>query len=339
MQSRSHLKIIILCLVSVVLLLVILWFVFSVFSESGTRTDSGWERQIQNPTEDSNLTNWGLACELDGSVYYSDFEIGIYKKGLTRDRLLVDGVYTDLCAVGKYLCCVELPQTDDEDAAKPVRMIRIDPESGEKAVLFEAPAGVTYLQVLHTGDYSLYFSMNDEDLYTVNLSGRSQGTGIFRALNVTSSGIYAPYVYKSGLQLLDFDGEVLQRFPTLDHYSVTVLFELGTTLYLTLSSEDNPGEPLYAAFDMANGVLQPLPCLTEFGRLKALSYWNGNFYVLCFDGEQCHLCLLYPDTAELSVLASVDAAESILQLLSIVNGNAFLSFPFSPCKSLFILLS
>ena len=71
----------------------------------------------------ANLSNWGYATADKETIYYTDWNSGIYKLVKDTKKILTEGEYTDIGLVGSTLFCVE-----HEDGAD--KVVSIDTDDG-----------------------------------------------------------------------------------------------------------------------------------------------------------------------------------------------------------------
>jgi len=271
-QTKKWMRIII-CIFVGILIGIALSFGVLKLSKDGIVGDTS------NSLIQANMSNWGFAVIYDDKLFFSDGSTGIYYlNGSEQKVLFIEGSYSDMGLLDDIIYCVESCQTNDGSYAGNV-IVAINIINGAKRIIYEPPSIDTQLIGDNVVDNKYFFSVDYDTLYSVNLEGEVENTGIRYARKVTESGIYTTDTSTYGLKLLSFDGKILESYPKLSKYEVEVCFELGDNVYLRYTDEDL--SKIYC-MDKKMGKVSVFPndeSLFDKNIASYINYYKGNFYL------------------------------------------------------------
>ena len=290
-------------------------------------------------TENANMSNRAYACEAEGVLYYSDANKGIYYTTEdTKDQLLAEGCFSDMCTLGSKLVCAESYQRDDETEL--LQLVMFDRTSGEKEVVFdtsETEEEIASLAILHKIGSKIYFSVNGKDLYTVNARGKVKETKIDNPKKVTSSGVYVDNGDGYGLRLVSLKNKELQVFDLYNAeedytYKADVLLEAEGQLYLRLMNDEETVD--YVKLDMSTGEYASLPYKKAYGTLTNMNYYDGQIYMTFFKWKTCYVCRIdaASDSSKVKLIKSMKAPSEEFNPISIADDTIFVTYPYSNNK-------
>lgn len=290
-------------------------------------------------TQNANLTNWGFACEIDGEMYYSDHETGIYVSRESGDELFIEGRYSDLCDLGGKLVCTEyyMKQYDETSSTECMQLAMIDLESREKKIVFDTPNDEDTLILLHRANDVVYFSLSEDMLYTVDQSGEVTYTGVSHVKKVTNSGIYTNKYSEKGLRLSSFENKEIRTYDSLDTYKVEVNFETEEYIYLKLTQDDGTTWD-FVRMDVDTDEFTSLPYQNEYGTMRSMNYLDGQLYMTFYDEGKCYVCKASETGSQLTLITTLDSTSEWLNLISIAADKMYISFPYSDTGSKLVAL-
>jgi len=310
-------------------------------------------KEVATVTENANMTNWATACETDDFVYYSDGKTGIYaslkqteetedaeKTEDAEDELLIEGVFSDLCTLGKNLFCVELYTHNEENYY--LRLVRVDTSDGESKVIFDSgdtDEEIGYMTITHKIDDKIYFLVNKQ-LYTTTGRGKVKNVELDGVKKVTNSGIYVSVSDGKGLRLLSFKKDELQTFDILSDYIVEVKLELDGYLYLALSQEEESNKVEFVKLDMSQGTYTSLPYQKAYGTLDNLNYYDGQIYMTFYKRKKCYVCKIdaTSDSRRVTHVKTVNSPMEKGNTICIVNDTIYVVYANTDTKPVLISL-
>ncbi len=231
--------------------------------------------QLPNSLIQANMTSWGYAAYDGENTYFSDGASGIYiLKENGKKELFTAGKYSDMGILNGTIYCIEYQQTENEFKDSNV-IVGINIESREKHTAFEPSQADMVLISVNVINSKYYFVADRDVLYSIDVEGKVENTGIHCAKKVSESGIYTAETSEYGLRLLSFDGKAVKTYSGLSGYKVEVCFEQDGFIYLKYS--DDSSEKVYR-MSMDTGELTLFP--------DDESFFEGNISscVNCFDG-------------------------------------------------------
>lgn len=306
-------------------------------------------KEVATVTENANMTNWAIACEKDSIVYYSDGKTGIYmspeeteeadESAEFEDELLAEGIYSDLCTLGKSLFCVELYSYTEGNQY--LRLVKIDLHDGESTVVFDSAdtdEEIGYMTITHKIDDKIYFLVNKQ-LYTTTGRGKVKNVELDGVKKVTNSGIYVSVSDGKGLRLLSFKKDELQTFDSLSDYIVEVKLELDGYLYLALSQDEESNKVEFVKLDMLQGTYTSLPYQKAYGTLDNLNYYDGQIYMTFYKRKKCYVCKIdaTSDSRRVTHVKTVNSPVEKGNTISIAGDTIFV-YPITTDKPITIPL-
>lgn len=317
---------IVICVFVGILIGIALSFGLLKFSKDGIFNDT------PNSIIQANMTNIGCAVFYD-RLYFSDGSTGIYYLNESGQNVLfIEGRYSDMGVLGEIIYCVEYYQASDGTSGGSA-IVAINTINGDKRIIYEPPSIDSQLMGDNVVDNQYFFSVDYDSLYSVNLKGEVENTGIRYVRKVTESGIYTTDTSTYGLKLLDFDGKTIESYPELSRYEVDVNFELGDSIYLSYTDED-----LRKVFcmDKNTGKVSVFPSdetIFENSITSYINYYKGNFYLSIskvIDNEfECNVYLIDSNGNNIRLIFSekIDGWVPFCPI-SIVDNYLVISFPF-----------
>lgn len=299
------------------------------------------EFSIENSMLQSNLSNWSMACVVDGDVFYSDVETGIYIK--SSNNQFATGIYSDLCCVDNKLVCVEnyYVQTSDKTHTEFGRIVVFDVHTKEKKVLFSQQNEDDYIAINNVIDKKIYFTLSDNTLWTSDLSGNVTNTGISNVCKVTPSGVYTHITSEKGLKLVSFNNKEIKTFEKLTDYTVGFYFELNGKVYAKISNEDAYNN--YIIIDINSGEFTFLKNQNEYGQMTNWNFKDNTLFCSFVKKDDDYSPLMIYesklDGSNMKYLASIDRKDDYMQFYSsitVLNEDLYISFPYSKIESQFI---
>lgn len=288
-------------------------------------------------TQTANLSNGGFACEIDGNVYYSDGNTGIYIDSDDGPQLFMFGRYSNLvCFNGKLYCNRYTSHYDEEDIFYiRVEILSIECLNGDVDVIYTASrdAVPTLFGVIQD---KLYFSVSEDDLFYIDTTGNVIDTGLHNVVNVTKRGIYVRKLLSSGLQLLSFDKELIETYDYLDPYKVDVLFDNGDDVYIKCHDEDY-STTVFATISLDNGEWTGLNNSPLYGNIDSINIFGESLYIvycyLRYDGiYQYTLCTTDLAGTSPDILGILETESNAFYPTAIVDNKIYSVFPYSNCE-------
>ncbi len=272
-----------------------------------------WE---SNEDGNANSVNMSMACEYNGYSYYSDCSSAIYYIDGYTDELFYDGKFSDLCAFGEELVCVE----HTEDSTK---LVSISFDSKDKEILYQARSDIDEITVWYTNGSLLYFTVGDK-LYTLDLDGNTEYTDIMNVKAVTKKGIYVTESgIGEGLSLADFEGNIKEQYSALNGYTVFFQFDYGKRIYVSLDDSNT-----IAVYDKGKDTVEHID-IPRFGRLTGVNYCDGKLYFLYMQDGVCRICNTDMNGKDYSYYSLVGEFSASYATLSVAGDKLFVAFPYS----------